>query len=90
MNIELLPEKREATVDLPTPDDDIDEVIDYADDDDYDDDNVDDDVDDDDGGNSELEETSSANNGDNAELCVEINTFLQTSQSFSCFIHQLT
>ena len=84
MNIELLPERREATVDLPTPDDDIDEVIDYADDDDYDDDNVDD------GGNSELEETSSANNGDNAELCVEINTFLQTSQSFSCFIHQLT
>ena len=83
MNIELLPESREATVDLPTPDDDIDEV-------DYDDDNVDDDVDDDDGGNSELEETSSANNGDNAELCVEINTFLQTSQSFSCFIHQLT
>ena len=86
MNIELLPERREATVDLPTPDDDIDEVIDYDDDDDYDDDNVDDD----DGGNSELEETSSANNGDNAELCVEINTFLQTSQSFSCFIHQLT
>ena len=84
MNIELLPERREATVDLPTPDDDIDEVIDYADVDDYDDDNVDD------GGNSELEETSSANNGDNAELCVEINTFLQTSQSFSCFIHQLT
>ena len=85
MNIELLPERREATVDLPTPDDDIDEVIDYADDDDdYDN------VDDDDGGNSELEETSSANNGDNAELCVEINTFLQTSQSFSCFIHQLT
>ena len=74
-------------MDLPTPDDDIDEVIDYADDDDdFDDDNVDDD----DGGNSELEETSSANNGDNAELCVEINTFLQSSQSFSCFIHQLT